>query len=157
VLEGGRPVKGKTVPGFSPDGSKPTTTEGYTVVLNRGRLHKNGDWLPILLHKLTHAVDPMFDADSQRLNPARGPKVPLSPLDQYRLVSEQRAFTAMWTGVVRKASDSGDYTTAAEVVKALRLRNLEFEGFCCYNDDLLPQVRDHIRAIHAHSLRMAGE
>jgi hypothetical protein len=91
---GKRPPKGFTLP---PNSTHHLPKDGYyNVFLNR--LFEPGNsrmLLATLLHELTHAVDPHFDADCIARKQAE-------PDSEYNLPSEQLAFTAMWIDELRE-------------------------------------------------------
>jgi hypothetical protein len=147
-LSGEMNVKGKVFPGIRDDDGK-VIGEGYAVYLDRQWCSYKLDLPAVLLHEMVHAVDPEFDRDCEKQGARKAKGLALDSLYLYTLPSEQRAFTAMWTEDLRKAIDSGAYTTVADAVNEFKLRNKEFKGFCDYNPGLMPQVRGHIRTIVA--------
>jgi hypothetical protein len=120
---------------------------GNTIILNRGKIHPADAWMPILLHELTHAVDPYFEDDFRWLNPQGQPSVILSKSQEYHLASEQRAFPAMWIQDLRKDLDQGQYRNPSVSITLYCLRSAEFRGFWDNTPDLAQQTEDHFRRI----------
>jgi hypothetical protein len=154
VYEGGRPVQGKTRVGVY---VAPGNIEaGYTVALSSALIDPSDrhSLTRILLHELTHAVDPYFDADHFLQNPPGRPPVPLSSQEQYDLPSEQRAFTAMWTEEVREPVLTGGCLNPDSMMEVFRERCPAFDAFCRHGQwprrDLADQTKEHIRRIAAH-------
>jgi hypothetical protein len=144
-------VKARTVPGIRSENGG-VEEEGYTIILNRGVIDVRLEALiHILLHELTHAVDPEFDRDFQNLNPEGRPSLPLTSEQQYYLASEQRAFTAMWTENLRQDVDQDLYRSPGASILIYRHRSEEFDnyyGHCqLHRHDLMDQTKDHFRRI----------
>jgi len=131
-----------------PPGGNPDEPESYCIAVDADR-DTNCDqrvFLAVLLHELTHAIDPYFDADcaGRRLSP---------PLSEYDLPSEQRAFTAMWIDFMRELVDGGHFRAGAFPSRLRRL-SPEFDGFYGYGQIGRPHVVDqmnaHYRAMERH-------
>src|SRR5581483_5221575 len=104
--------------------------------------------LAMLLHELTHVIDPCFVADTE----AKQKWDAGSRSDsfcQYRLQSEQRAFTAMWMAELRDwitAHPSADMTFFISHAQKL---SREFDGFVTFNMHLYRQILSHFFAMAA--------
>jgi hypothetical protein len=138
-LGSGFSVKGKIFPGIRSVIGE-VIGEGYTVVLNRLLIERRDRMIPILLHELTHAVDPYFDQDIRRQE-EEGHLT--QPLDLYGLPSEQRAFSAMWTEDLREELAQGQFRSPDASVLLYRRRSPEFDGFLKFRPDLLEQTKEH--------------
>jgi hypothetical protein len=147
LLEGGRPVKGKTAVGIFFDVGD--IRDGYTVVINRGMIHLADHWMPVLLHELIHAVDPEFDRDFGRLNQQQqgGPRTPLTAVELYHLPSEQRAFPGMWIQDLWEDLGRGQYHNPSVSIALYCQRSPEFRGFWENTPSLAQQTEDHVRRI----------
>jgi hypothetical protein len=119
--------------------------EGYTVVLNRGLIDRAAPLVHILLHELTHTVDPCFDDDFSRLNPTGTQTARLSSLEQYYLPSEQRAFSAMWIADLREDLARDVYSNPAVSITRYCQLSAEFKGFWDNTPDLAEQTKEHFR------------
>jgi hypothetical protein len=120
---------------------------GYTIVLNGEKIDVEGELTPVLLHELTHAVDPEFDKDFHRLNGPSAQAAPLNAVDEYHLPSEQRAFPAMWIEDLRIDLVQGGYRNPSVSIDRYRQCSAEFRGFWNYTFDLEEQTKDHFRKI----------
>ena len=110
-------VKGKTFAKTLSETGEPIG-EGSIIVLNRGVInHQVESIMPILLHELTHAVDPAFDDDNARRETE--PERFTTSESQYSLLSEQRAFAAMWTNDLREDIKAGRYRNAGVAINVL--------------------------------------
>jgi hypothetical protein len=149
LFEGGRPVKGKTAVGIFFDVGD--IREGYTVVVNSEMIDRPDSLTPVLLHELTHALDPCFDDDFHMFNPPGAQGVRLTSEEQYDLSSEQRAFSAMWTEDLRIDLERGQYRNPGASALLYRQRSHEFDGFWCYGQlrkpELMQQTKEHFRQI----------
>src|SRR5262249_12166304 len=126
------------------------TEEGYTIVLNREKINPQCDPLmPILLHEVTHALDPRFDEDmkvrEEHPDEFKDWKV------QYGLASELRAFAAMWTEDLREDLERDQYQNPGASLLQFRQRSDEFNGFYAYGlfakHDLIAELEDHVSKI----------
>jgi hypothetical protein len=97
----GLEVQGKTVPKIRrPDDS---FEAGYTVAINRRQIALEEELLHVLLHEITHAVDPYFDRDHEALNPGGKPGGRRLNWNQNATQpSELRAFVSMWAPDIRR-------------------------------------------------------
>ena len=139
-------VKAKTVVGLrSPTGWVIGT--GNVIIINRGMIHLTDAWTPILLHELTHAVDPYFEDEFSRLNAPGQPRVVLSKSQEYHLPSEQRAFPAMWIQDLRDDLERGLYHNPSVSIDLYCLRSPEFKGFWDNTLDLEQQTEGHFRCM----------
>jgi hypothetical protein len=120
---------------------------GNTIILNRDRIGQADSLHLILLHEMTHAVDPYFEDDFNRLNPGGRATRQLGAVEQYYLVSEQRAFPAMWTLHLREDLQGGKYHTPQVSVAKYREQSVEFRGFLDHTPDLAQQTTEHFRRI----------
>jgi hypothetical protein len=147
--------KGRTIPGLrNKDGR--VYGEGYTVILCREKITSQNDLLPILLHEMTHAVDPWFDFDMFMQNPPERKPIALTSREQYRLFSEQRAFTAMWTEELNKDFLQGRFLNASASVAQFCHRSPEFRAFVENTSDLIDQTKEHLwRIVEMLMLRKA--
>jgi hypothetical protein len=115
--------------------------------------------LPVLLHELTHVVDPMFLEDCAR----RKAWVPVdsmsNALRQYALPSEQRAFTAMWIDELKRHLARGTIDLDW-FIHAMRCGCKNFSALCDYGPEVVPnlmeQIRDHFAKIAAHLMRLSA-
>jgi hypothetical protein len=131
----------------------------YRVVLNTA-FSPRGDLLLLVLHELTHVVDPCFleDCEIRKTDPGRW-----GSAEQYSLRSERRAFVSMWTEAVREAIVGNSYSDPESFVSGLAGRCPEFDHF--YVDSIVRgpkwsgQVREHIAFLAAQlgSARQGGE
>ena len=147
-------VRGKTFIGLRSEAGD-VVGEGYTIALDRGEIDAQRDPLTaILLHEMTHAVDPLFEEDIRR----QGEKERLTDSeDLYALPSEQRAFSAMWTAELQEEIARGDYRGPGVFLQSFRNLSAEFKGFwdnCSV--ELTDQTKYHIRRIAADLKRRHG-
>lgn len=148
-LSHGFDVKGKIFPGVRSEEGE-VIEEGSTIVLNREKIDLQREPLmPILLHEVTHAVDPCFDEDMKRRE--ENPEQFKDWRGQYGLASEQRAFAAMWTEDLREDLERGQYQNPGASLLLYGRRSHEFDGFYAYGQltghDLIEQMEDHFRKI----------
>jgi hypothetical protein len=148
-LSHGFDVKGKIFPGVRSEAGE-VIEEGCTIVLNRERIDPQRESLmPILLHEVTHAIDPCFDEDMKRRE--KNPEQFKDWRGQYGLASEQRAFAAMWTDDLREDIERGQYRNPGASLLLYRQRSHEFDGFYAYGQitrhDLIEQLEDHFTRI----------
>jgi len=151
-LAAGLYVKGQTTAGIRNE-SGVKLEEGNTIVLNRV-LFRNGRTnylrpppISILLHEITHAVDPVFEDDYLRLNPPGRQRFSITTQEAYRLPSEQRAFTAMWTEDLRLALINGNKPDPDALISSYCHRLEEFSWFCRECPEFANQNRDHFQEI----------
>jgi len=139
-------VRGKTRPGVLE--ADETETEGYTIALNASMINPALDsLLAIILHELTHALDPECDKDIQMQNPATGIRVILSSMQQYDLASERRAFSAMWTADLAQDILDGTYHDPDDAITRYCLRATEFAAFVQYTHHLHQERLEHFSKI----------
>jgi hypothetical protein len=133
---------GRTTPGLrNKDGM--VYGEGYTVTLCREKIKTPDDVMPILLHEMTHAVDPWFDFDMNMQNPIGREPIQLTSQQQYRLLSEQRAFTAMWTEALRTDLVRGRFQNARVSIAKFSQWSPEFRAFVENTPELRGQTEQH--------------
>jgi hypothetical protein len=145
-LAGGFSVKAKTFVGVRSE-TGAVVGAGNTVVLNRDLIGATDSLRLILLHELTHAVDPCFEEDFGRLNPGGRAAGRLGAVEQYYLPSEQRAFPAMWIEDLREDLGRGHYRNPGASIAMYRQRSAEFRGFLDHTPDLADQTREHFRLV----------
>jgi hypothetical protein len=122
----------------------------YRVLLNTF-YPPGGDLLHVILHELTHVVDPCFLEDCQlrKADPGRW-----GPAEQYGLPSERRAFVSMWIEDLREAIAAGTYRDPESFASRLANRCPEFDGFYvglyARGPKRTQQIREHIAALAAH-------
>ncbi len=145
-LAGGFSVKAKTFVGIRSETGE-VIGDGNTVVLNRDLIGPTDSLRLILLHEMTHAVDPCFEEDFERLNPGGRAAGSLGAVEQYYLASEQRAFPAMWIEDLREDLGRGYYRSPGASIALYRQRSAEFRGFIDHTPDLANQTREHFRLI----------
>jgi hypothetical protein len=123
---------------------------GWTVAVDPRQLEPREDFIiAVLLHELSHVVDPLHDRDCETR--AANPKPHRSPEEQYAFESEQRAFTAMWSWHLREAVAQCERVDPREVMEAFGQMDLYFGGFLAFaisrRRDLLTQTEGHFRRI----------
>jgi hypothetical protein len=148
-LSHGFNVKGKVFVGVRSEEGE-VIEEGYTIILNREKIDLQRDLLlVILLHEMTHAVDPCFDEDvkKEKENPAAFQDW----TGLYGLASELRAFAAMWTDNLREDIERDEYRNPGVSLHLYRHRSHEFDGFYTHGPsirhDLVEQLTYHFRKI----------
>jgi hypothetical protein len=140
--------KAKTVCGLRAPGHRGDIVgDGNTVVLNRNLITDRDLFLPILLHEICHAVDPVFEEEWHALNAPGRQHEPLEHEEACRFLHEQRAFTGMWIGCLRDELVDGRYQNEETSIAEYRSASPEFNWFCNTTPDLMDQTRSHIRAI----------
>jgi hypothetical protein len=123
---------------------------GWTVALDPSQLEPREDFIiAVLLHELTHVVDPKHDQDCATR--AANPESHRRPEEQYAYESEQRAFAAMWSWHLREAVKHCQRVDPREAMEALEQKDAYFGGFLAFarlrRRDLVTQTEDHIRQI----------
>jgi hypothetical protein len=119
---------------------------GWTVALDPNQLEPREDFIiAVLLHELTHVVDPAHDRDCATR--AANPEPRRPPEEQYAFESEQRAFTAMWSWYLREAVAHCDRIDPREAVNTLASQDRYFGGFLAFaasrSLDLVAQTEEH--------------
>jgi hypothetical protein len=131
----------------------------YTVLVNTANPRARALLLPILLHELTHVVDPCFLEDLSFIATLETD----DSAGRYDLRSEQRAFTAMWISDLRDAIAAGTFRGVGAWLIILQGLSPEFEGFVGHaqlgRPHLYQQIRDHIdkMAVHLREQAAGGE
>ena len=139
-------VKGRT--GFKTPLPTDGIVEEYQIALNKAMLRPAlNDLMPVLLHEITHAIDPYFDKDIRRQNPPGEPPIELSSQEQYELPSEQRAFAAMWTAALQE--DIKAYKSSAVSGILYCYRSSEFKSYWLHSESTRDLAKAHIRLIVA--------
>lgn len=140
----------------NPDG-QPIAPEGhYVVVLDESSQDVHlALLLAILLHELTHVVDPLFLEDCAERETLM-PSIANEPYSQYQLKSEQRAFTAMWIAALNDALAAGSYFGRTDFIQRAAgvLREFDFFWAYCLCDKRLrrqgeyhfAKMEEHLRA-----------
>jgi hypothetical protein len=141
-------VKGQTTTGVRDEHGR-EIEDGNTIILNRVLLrnrrvtHLPPPPISVLLHEITHAVDPVFESDFQWLNHSGHQRVVVNPGELYRLPSEQRAFTAMWMEDLRIDMANAGELTPDDRISDYRGRLEEFAWFCAECPEFGNQNRNH--------------
>lgn len=147
-LADGFRTKGVTVCGLRAPGHEGTIVgDGNTVILNRGMITSSDLFMPILLHEVCHAIDPVFEEEWRALNEPGRPKVRPTHEEACRFRHEQRAFPGMWVGCLKAELASGEYRNPSASISLYRSVSQEFDWFCRATTDLADQTREHVRLI----------
>lgn len=137
------------VPGQKFSTGELISPEGYfSLIINRHREYEWDELLANLLHEITHVVDPWFLIDAaERQTWSKAERN--NAYRQYRLVSEQRAFTAMWAAEMIRwiSKDRTAQFREEEFAEAMTRKSREFQGFWVYNFDLHEQSLQHFTAM----------
>jgi hypothetical protein len=143
-LADGFSTKAATVCGLRAPGHEVTVVgDGNTVVLNRGMITSRDLFMPILLHEVCHAIDPVFEEEWRGLNQPGRPRARPTHEEACRFRHEQRAFPAMWKGYLQAELASGEYRSPAASISLYRSVSTEFDWFYRATPDLADQTREH--------------
>jgi hypothetical protein len=104
-------------------------------------------FMPILLHEVCHAVDPVFENEWRELNGPNRPRERPTHEEACRFWHEQRAFPSMWIGCLKAELTSGEYRNPSASIALYRSVSQEFDWFCRATPDLANQTREHFRLI----------
>jgi hypothetical protein len=123
---------------------------GWTVAVDPHQLEEREDFIvAVLLHELTHVVDPAHDRDCETRAADFKPR--RSAEEQYAFESEQRAFTAMWSWHLREFVARCDRVEPREVIRTLAGHDVYFGGYIRFaqsrRPDLMLQTEAHFRRI----------
>lgn len=136
------------------DGELISPAGNYSVIVNRKMVFTRPEreaiqreLLAVILHELTHVVDPTFLADTT----AGGQK--LGPIDRYNLPSERRAFVAMWIAEMQDQLRISNDFDAESFMWRVAAMSRHFNGLLDYHPELHGEVRDSFTTM-AEALRL---
>jgi hypothetical protein len=121
----------------------------YSIHIERTGTYTPSELLAILLHEMTHVVDPAFVSDT--MSKKHWPPAWLGDAHRhYALASEQRAFTAMWMEELRDYLTSGVTPDLNDFLRRVMGISWEFRGFYNHNLHLAGQIADHFNQMAAY-------
>ena len=143
--------KGKTLYGIREPGNEYRfDTGGNTVAINSHLIScrdafDDDIFMPILIHEICHAIDPIFEQEFQLLNSPHAARAKLSHSESCRLLHEQRAFTGMWIWSLSCDLINGICGGPDMFITRYRSLSTEFDWFCISAPELMDQNREHFR------------
>jgi hypothetical protein len=133
-------AKGKTICGlYTVDGNL-LDKDGYTIFLNNLNI-RQGEWMPTLLHEITHVLDPDFPADLSKTDEL-SKKGLLESYYYFKWPSELKAFASMWTFHIKDDVLKGKYKNPSVSIAEYKI----MPEFKIYYDNISEEYRDILKS-----------